>query len=148
MILEKGNMWDVCGDHEYFLITTNSYIRGDGALVMGRGIAAQAKSRWPHLPLAFGERIEHLGVYGLLFHEMALCDSDIGAFQVKKHYMRDAQTDIIRYSTNMLRLHAWAHLEARYDLNCPGIGYGRLDYSEVHEIIRVLPDNVHIWTLK
>ncbi len=142
MIREIGNMWDIYGDHECFLITTNSYIRQDGALVMGRGIALQAKNRWSQLPYDLGECIEHLEVYGLLW-----C-SGIGAFQVKKHYMRDAQTDIIRHSTSMLKLHAHNHPNVRYDLNFPGIGHGRLEHDEVHEIISILPDNVHIWTLK
>ena len=49
MILEHGDMWSVFGKTDLFCITTNSFIRRDGQLVMGRGIALAAKKRVPHI---------------------------------------------------------------------------------------------------
>ncbi len=49
-----GNMWTAYEPADLFLITTNSTIRRDGALVMGRGIARQAKERFPDLDVTLG----------------------------------------------------------------------------------------------
>lgn len=41
-----GNMWTAYAAADLFLISTNSTIRQDGALVMGRGIARQANDAY------------------------------------------------------------------------------------------------------
>lgn len=53
MILEKGNMWDCFGKVDLFLVTTNPIVNAKGELVMGRGIALEAKKRFPELPKDF-----------------------------------------------------------------------------------------------
>lgn len=139
-------MWDVYGQG-LFLITTNSYIRKDGALVMGRGIAFEALTRWPQIQLEFGriiqQRCGHLGIYGLLVDEAR----DLGLFQVKKHFRASASTEIIASSTQMLIDWCDEHPATEVNLNYPGIGWGRLSEVEVEPIVRQLPDRVSIWTL-
>lgn len=141
-----GDMWQVYG-HGLFLITTNSYLRKDGALVMGRGIASQALERWPKVQFDYGCRIRdacgHLGVYGLLVSE----NDDFGLFQVKRHFRASASPDIIAASAQMLRAWCAAHPGIEVNLNYPGIGWGRLSEEVVEPIIRTLPDTVTVWTL-
>ena len=59
MILEKGNMWDAFGKG-IFMITTNPIRRTDGAVVMGRGIALEAKTKFPSIPYDFGNALNKL----------------------------------------------------------------------------------------
>jgi hypothetical protein len=48
---KRGDMWSAWDSADLFVITTNSTLRlGDKNLVMGRGIALQAKSAFPALP--------------------------------------------------------------------------------------------------
>lgn len=53
----RGDMWTAYEPADLFLITTNSTIRPDGALVMGRGIARQARDRFPGLAEVLGQHI-------------------------------------------------------------------------------------------
>jgi len=57
MKFQKGDMWTAYKDSDLFLITTNSFVRKDGELVMGRGIAQQAKRLYPMVPKIAGEWI-------------------------------------------------------------------------------------------
>ncbi len=48
----RGDMWTAYDDADLFLITTNSTLKKNGVLVMGRGIARQACDRCPGLDTA------------------------------------------------------------------------------------------------
>lgn len=149
MIREHGNMWSIFDTTDYFLITTNSYIRGDGELVMGRGMARQMKSRIPNSPRLFAADITHMSEYGLVTYDLSELYPDmpmLGCFQVKTHYREAASSMLIKQSTEMLQLLSEDSADTRFDLNYPGIGNGRMAYETVAPIIRSLPDNVHIWT--
>ena len=59
-----GNIWDLalgnlcCQCNRYpIVVTTNGFVRNNGALVMGRGIAKEAAALYPNLPFMFGEII-------------------------------------------------------------------------------------------
>jgi hypothetical protein len=150
MILEQGDMWSVFGKSDLFLITTNPIVRKDGAIVMGRGIASQARDRFPDLPYHFAGR---LGVLNGLFGEgQCLVDSIgeyenqlVGFFMVKDHWAEDAKLPIITRSVQELM--DWLSDEpfTRVDLNFPGIGNGKLKREDVLPVIEQLPDNVHVW---
>jgi hypothetical protein len=141
-------MWTAFAAADLFLITTNSAIRKDGALVMGRGIARQARDQFPGLAEALGQHILNtygsLGEYGLLISPR-WPDAKLGAFQVKRHYSQEASLELVRRSTSAL--YAWCaeHPNASVHLNYPGVGYGRLHREAVLPIIAQLPDQVTIW---
>lgn len=145
---KRGNMWRSFSRTDGFCITTNSYIRKDGELVMGAGIALQAKKIFDDLPLALGRKIEnkcgHLGVYGILPSNRKEIDKMV-AFQVKTHFKNQADLGLIEKSTNQLSTIAKKYPNKRLDLNFPGIGRGGRSVEEVMPIIKQLPDNVHIW---
>lgn len=147
MILEKGNMWDVFGKTDMFCITTNATIKKNGALVMGRGIARQARDKLLGIDREAGKIIADLydyylvriGVYG---------DQNVFAFQVKHEYYNKAELDLIRRSSYKLFGKILFYGIERVDLNFPGIGNGGLPREEVLPIISLLPDIVHVWELK
>jgi hypothetical protein len=149
---ERGNMWNAFEDTDAFCITTNSYIRKDGEVVMGRGIAKQTKKLFGDLPLALGNKIKercgHLGTYGVLPTNRNENDKFV-AFQVKTHFKNDATIALIENSAKLLGRMAFKYDDKRFDLNFPGIGNGGLDQSEVKPVITdFLPDNVHVWRFK
>ena len=164
MILEKGNMWDVFGHTDVFFITTNPITRKDGALVMGRGIAKEAKDRFPTLPYLAAERIalhqKHqatsdamaptgVGVIGPFDGQL------VGYFMVKRHWAEPAELAIIERSiatmkrslcfTDFVTGERKESTTGRYDLNFPGIGNGKLRREDVLPLLEQLPDNVHVW---
>lgn len=145
---QRGDMWTAFATADLFLITTNSAIRKDGALVMGRGIARQARDRFPRLAAKLGLHIlityGSLGDYGLLVSPR-WPEAKLGAFQVKAHYSQPADLELICYSTAMLCAWCAAHPDAQVVLNYPGIGSGCLRRETVLPIIAQLPEQVTIW---
>ena len=45
MIQKIGDMWSIFNITDYFIFTGNSYIKINGAVVMGRGLALDVKKR-------------------------------------------------------------------------------------------------------
>jgi len=146
MNIQYGNMWDVYDESDLFLITTNSFIKRNGALVMGAGIARQARDRFPGLDLALGRKIKHLGKYGLIVSEK-WPDKKLGAFQVKYHFKDRAELNLISHSTEMLMefIETRRLYSSKIHLNFPGIGNGKLDKDAVLRVVEVLPDCVTLW---
>lgn len=148
MILEKGNMWDVYEDTDLFCITTNSFVKGNGELVMGRGIALEALKRFPELPRKLGYEIlklPHKVPTKVKYHFIWYPPLHIAAFQVKYHYRDKAKIELIKKSCEKLKIFARQRPTWRIDLNFPGIGYGGLDKADVLPTLRNLPDNIHVW---
>lgn len=149
--LERGNMWNAFHKTDAFCITTNSYIRNDGEVVMGRGIAKQTKNLFEDLPLALGKKIKsscgHLGTYGAIPTNRNENDKFV-AFQVKTHFKNKATVALIEKSAKKLGRMAFKYEDKRFDLNFPGIGNGGLDESEVMPVVEDLPQNVHVWRFR
>jgi len=145
---QRGDIWSVYEQADLFLITTNATLKGNGALVMGRGLARQARDRFSGLDMAWGQAIAgrcgHLGRYHLLVSPH-WPRAKLGAFQVKQDYRHQADPRLIRKSVAALSGWCAAHPGAQVALNFPGIGNGRLSRSAVLPIIAQLPDQVTIW---
>lgn len=144
----QGNMWSAYDQADLFLITTNSTLKKNGALVMGRGIARQARDLFPGLDRTLGREIArrcgNQGEYGLLVSPRWPA-AKLGAFQVKGHYSGPASLELIQRSTAELCAWCTEHPNARVELNFPGIGNGRLLKGDVLPIVGRLPDRVTIW---
>ena len=143
-----GDMWPVFDEADLFLITTNSTLRQDGRLVMGRGIARQARERFPGLDAALGAQIQtlcgNLGFYGLLVSRRWPA-ARLGAFQVKRHWQQAADLSLITRSVTALTWWARRHDDCRIHLNFPGIGNGGLARAAVLPLLAPLPNNITIW---
>ena len=57
----EGDIWDFHKAGFFIVIPTNGFIKNDGECVMGRGLAYEAKRRFPDLPLELGKRIREYG---------------------------------------------------------------------------------------
>ena len=149
MIYKYGDMFEDRHDKDtWTLFTGNSYVNKNDELVMGRGAALQAKKIWPALPKFLGMIIAndcgHLGDYYLIGDGIMR----VGVFQVKRHFKSPAALDIINHSARTLVSWATASPQLTFNLNYPGIGYGRLTVGEVEPLLQYLPDNVHVWRFK
>ena len=146
MQIKRGNLWNSNAD--IILVTTNSFIRGDGALVMGRGAALEMKSKYPLLPFDFGkiikEKCGHLKEYNIIFESNI--PIKFGIFQVKYHFKDSANIELIKRS--ILKLQIIANNDNKqFAMNYPGIGFGQLSEKDVLPLISMLPNNVTIYKL-
>lgn len=150
MKIITGNMWDHFDptSKSLFCITTNSYIKKDGTLVMGAGVALEAATRWPQLPSKLAElmlaQTTHLGTYGLLVGPQ----KKLAAFQTKIHFKDPSTLELIQYSIHCLNDWLEANPEYLVNLPCPGVGNGGLSGVEViNFIVEELHhrDRVTIW---
>jgi hypothetical protein len=152
MKLARGNMFLHPAD--LILVTTNSYVRSNGTLVMGRGAAAQVRQFLPGAEAIFGSLVQSV-TKGQVFANYGVLVEPIpptrkyalryGIFQVKYHWGKPAIPDLISYSCT--KLQEISHLYPSISLNFPGIGNGGLGRDEVLPLIEGLPGNVTVWEL-
>ncbi len=127
-----------------YLFTGNSYIKKNGALVMGRGAARQVRDMYPGIDKQIGDAMaqRHLGFYGLVgFYGP---NENIGVFQVKYSYEKRAQFEIITRSVEALEKYA-REFDRAIHMNYPGIGNGGLMQTDVAPLLTSLPDNVFLY---
>lgn len=151
---EHGDLWSAFRGTDLFCFTTNSILRRDGRLVMGAGVARQARDRIPGLDLRLGARIRELGaasaVYGLIVLEPEPCASSerrplLGALQTKVQFRDPSPLDLVALSVRELAGWMHSHPGSRVDLPFPGIGLGGLDPTDVQPILDPLPPIAHVW---
>ena len=142
MRLVKGNVFEF-EDVDYACITTNSILNKKGELVMGAGVALEAKQRFPELPKIYGNKIQRLGLvsgeYYLLQH------NNLIAFQTKVHYKDKSPLGLVKKSVTRLKFLATLFDDCIFGLPFPAINNGGLTKEMVLPIIESLPDNVLVF---
>src|SRR6476646_4796427 len=94
-------------------ITTNGFIKKNGALVMGAGVAGQAQERYPHFPKIAGQFVEragnHVGYFGnwyLKGFSITNLKSEqpfyLVTYPVKHNWYEKADLDLIKRSAEEL----------------------------------------------
>lgn len=143
MILKQANIWDE-PDLSYICITTNATVKANGELVMGAGVALQAKKRVPGIAEKWGAdlratRMENRAYGMMLKHGKYL------AFQTKLFWRDKAKLHIIKHSAQALEKLARSCPDITFGLPFPGIGYGQLNPKDVLPLLESLPDNVIVF---
>lgn len=151
MIEKKGDIWrQFRQENQMVLVTTNNVIGANG-LVMGKGIAKEAKDRLPTLPyhvaayFNFNPHLWNNGDY-YLYLDYTL---QIGCVQTKRHWKNPSPIDLIERSIEELNKEARliTNQHITYNLPKPGCGLGGLDWeSQVKPLCETLPNNVIIWS--
>lgn len=72
-----GNIWDHAHEFDAVVITTNGFVKSNGEAVMGRGIALEAKNRYPWLAGNLGNALRGNG-------------NNVYRFDVEPHFIRDS----------------------------------------------------------
>jgi len=133
-----GNLWTFPADAR--CITTNGAVTKSGLAVMGRGVAAQAKERWPGLPGILGELLQERG------NHVADLWKPTGrpllvSFPVKHSWRQPADLALIERSCNELMDLADRIGLRNIALPRPGCGNGGLDWAQVGPAIAPLLDD-------
>lgn len=135
----RGNLWNVAIPRQVTVITTNGVVRRDGACVMGRGCAQQARDMFPGIDHLLGTYIEHygnrpfdLGRWSHLFEGNTWQYYEhIVSLPVKHHWHDTADINLIRRG-----LHALIAMADKYEWTSiliprPGCGNGQLSWDHV-----------------
>jgi hypothetical protein len=131
----KGNLWNfhsgapVC-------ITTNGIIKKNGELVMGAGIALQAKQRFPALPLKAGNAVKGYGNRTLYFIEERLF-----TFPTKYDWRDPSDINLIGLSAHQLKAQCDQLGFNRVYLPRPGCSNGKLNWPDVDNVLRQILDD-------
>ena len=146
--INYGNMWSVWDQADLFFITTNNSLNRQNHLIMGAGIALQAKQRFPTLPAIWGKLIQSGTDYHLLISPNWQQGKKIAAFQTKRDWRQPSPLDLIKASTEALHQFAEQNPTAQIKLPLPGVGKGNLSTDLVIPVIENLPQNVEVWTME
>lgn len=134
-----GNIWDYYDRGHWIVITTNGTVRKDGACVMGRGVALEAKKRFPKLPFQLGERIKTMGNR---LHPFP--DSRLFCYPVKWQWFEKADLCLIAVSSSQLADYpneAYIAVQIPIYMVRPGCGNGRLDWKDVKPVLEKYLDD-------
>src|SRR5258708_33340540 len=94
----KGELWDYHEDfHSVICITTNGFVKKNGEAVMGKGCAAEAKTRYPELPKILGTHIRENGNIPLYLPVHLIL-----TFPVKHNWWEEADLELIKDSVRSL----------------------------------------------
>ena len=132
-----ANLWEI--DADLRVITTNGALRRDGACVMGRGCAFEAKTKIPgidhrlgNLIKSHGNRVMRIGRYDGVV---------VASFPVKDHWREDADPDLIARSAHQLVALADKFGYENVVLPRPGCGAGRLAWRDIRPILDEVLDS-------
>lgn len=129
MKIIKGNIWDYCKRGNWIIIPTNGIVKKNGECVMGKGLAKQAKERFPALPKELGSDIRKFGNLPFCYgsYEIITCP-------VKYNWKEQANLSLIEKSIRLI-----IKLTSLSDdiLVFPkiGCGCGGLDWKNVAPIL-------------
>lgn len=133
----NANLWDVEADLK--LITTNGAVRRDGACVMGRGCALEAKTRYPGVEHKLGDLI---GRHGNRVMRLGRFEGTVlASFPVKHHWRDAADPELIARSARQLVALADKFGYTRIALPRPGCGNGHLRWARVRTILEDILDD-------
>lgn len=132
----KGDIWKCHMTGAWIGIPTNGYIKNNGNLVMGKGLALQASERYPELPVKLGTHVNMYGNSVCMFPNLRLF-----TFPTKHNWIDPADINLIENSAQQLA----DHFAEGYNLGADlpmivlpkvGCGNGELKWEEVEPIIR------------
>lgn len=131
MIKTRGNIWTYNAD--WIIITTNGFIKKNGEAVMGRGVAYQAKKKFPELPKMLGDYLKSKGNHVGVFESLKLI-----TFPVKTNWWERASLRLIERSCIEV---ASLPYSDTFVIPKPGCGNGKLNWKDVEPICAEHLDN-------
>lgn len=143
----RSNIWNYGAD--WIFITTNGTLKNNGACVMGRGIAREAKTRHPNIDFELGKAIRergnviiNIGPYSMYYDENTRSFQEVSriyqlfSFPVKHNWWEKADIGLIKQSCITLRNMLKYCMVNSVALPRPGCGNGGLCWEkEVKPVI-------------
>jgi hypothetical protein len=129
----KGDIWKYWKNDAIIVIPTNGCVKKDGSLVMGRGLALQAKVYIHNIEFILGDFVK---INGNIINYVR--DANIIAFPVKHNWWEKADLKLIKQSCIQLN----KILKSEYNpkiipvaLPKVGCGNGQLSWKDVEPIL-------------
>jgi len=137
MLEEFGDFWTIQGDAR--CITTNGALRSNGDAIMGKGIALQAKQRYPRIEYTLGRLIQKYG------NHVFYLGNGLISFPTKHHW-RDNKSDIELIKRSAVELVSLFKGDVPIDnksnrrilLTRPGCGSGNLNWTDVRPVLQTI----------
>lgn len=132
-----GDIWNESEERALRCITTNCILDRNLHLVMGAGIAKQAKEKYPELPQILGKHVADHGN-----NVRILSDINIASFPTKYHWKDRSVPELIKRSAHQL----WHEVTYKFPykkvlLPPPGCGLGGLQWRDVKAILDPIFDD-------
>ena len=134
MKIIKDNIWNYY-NKGYIVITTNGFVKNNGECVMGRGIARQARDKFPGFAKKLGDKLKSEGNRVFIWEPENLI-----TFPTKHNWWEKSDLDLIQTSAIQLA----EYFEQGYQLGAdlpkiympkPGCSNGKLDWEDVEPVI-------------
>lgn len=130
MLLNEVNddIWNWWSNGHFIVVTTNGFVKNNGACVMGRGISKQAAEKFERLPFELGALIKQFGNIPFQFDSYGII-----SMPVKRNWWEKANLELIESSAKKL---VKAQV-SKYPicLPRPGCSNGKLDWKDVKPIL-------------
>jgi hypothetical protein len=143
-----GNIWDAKCD--FLCITTNGIVKKDGRLVMGAGIAKEARDRCVDrdLDLYLGNLVKIWG-NKVWVTNIDYNGKQIISFPTKHHFKDNSDLTLIEQSCEELATVGLLMNRSEIALPRPGCGCGGLDWEIVKPILEkhLVSDNFLVYSL-
>lgn len=138
--IEYGLPWKV---PDIYLFTGNPIVTKAGKLVMGRGAARTIRDAWPGVDERLAKAVTPMSNLAWLYLKETQL---LGWFQVKSHWMKDAELNLIYKAGQELNEVANRNPGFNFRLNFPGIGNGRRSPKDVLPVIQesMPADNIFV----
>jgi hypothetical protein len=139
----RGDLWAM--DADVVVITTNGVVKQNGACVMGRGCAQQARDRFAGIDRKLGGYIRQHG--NRAFNLGTWRGTHIASMPVKHRWDQQADPQLIVQSARQLTAMADKFGWQRIAVPRPGCGNGSLNWSDVRPLLlEVLDDRFTVVT--
>lgn len=134
MLEASGDLWEYPA--EYRVVTTNAILRSNGCLVMGAGVAKQARDRFPGLDKKLGDLVKRYGNRPFLCRE-----EDLITLPTKTNWReKSCPTLISRSVMELVRIVNKFNI-ASVVMTRPGCGNGGLEWSQVKPLLMDVLDD-------
>lgn len=138
----RGDLW--AQEADALVILTNGVVAG-GYLVMGGGVAREAKELIPELPLVWGQDILNHGLHVCSYEATTV--PAIVSFPTKRHWRDPSDPGLIAQSALELDAMTDHRGWGTVVLPRPGCGLGGLRWEDVRPILEpILDDRFHVIT--
>lgn len=134
MIIDEGNLWTYLA--EAIVVTTNGILDRNGHLVMGAGVAKQAKLKFQQLPEMLGRAVKETGNIPYYIPQFGIM-----SFPTKHHWKNKSDIRLIEASAKQAVLLADEYKLFRIIMPPPGCGNGGLIWEDVFQVISPILDD-------
>ena len=140
MHIVQDNIWNWVGRCDALCITTNGIVKSNGELVMGAGIAKQARDWIPGLARAAGQAVRKNGLRTELMGSFCKEGTKIVLLPTKNHWRDPSPLELVLKSMSQLEQLVDERNWRTVAFTPPGCGHGGHKWSDIQQHIRHLDD--------